>query len=88
MKAEEIKILNIDGQPHVVEMMSDKIKRLVAMFNEWSQHEVDANDKLVQIQCAKQELSRQIINAVREEVAAAKAAEETPTGDAPQPPAE
>lgn len=68
MKVDEIRVLNIDDQAYAVDMMSDKVKRLVAIFNEWAQQEVDANDRLAQIQCAKQELSRQIVAAVREEV--------------------
>lgn len=75
MKAEEIKVLNIDDVPYVVDMMSQKVKNLVAVFNEWSQKEVEANDRLVMIQCAKQELSRQVVNAVREELEERKAKE-------------
>lgn len=73
MKAEEIKILNIDNVPYVVDMMSDKVKNLVSTFNSWAQKEVDTNEHLIMIQCAKQELSRQIVASVREEVEAQKA---------------
>lgn len=69
MKVEEVKVLNVDGQTYAVDAMSDKIRRLVSIFNEWSQEESDANNRLAQIQCAKQELSRQIVTAVREETA-------------------
>lgn len=64
---EPIKVLNIDEQAYAVEGMSDDIKALVNIFNEWNQKEADAADALAMIRAAKNDLSRQIIMSVRAE---------------------
>lgn len=66
-KVEDIKVLNIDGVPYAVDGMSDDVKNMVAIFNEWAQDEADARNRLTQIAAAKNDLSRQIILQVRKE---------------------
>lgn len=80
-KAEEIKVLNIDGETYAVDAMSDAVQAMVTVFNDWAQDEVDARSRLQQVQAAKNDLSRQIILQVRqeqEEAAAAEAGDEAP----------
>jgi hypothetical protein len=76
-KVEDIKVLNIDGTPYAVDGMSDEVKQMVAVFNEWQQDEADARNRLMQLQAAKNDLSRQIILQVRKEKEEAEAAEES-----------
>lgn len=75
-KVDEVKVLNIDGTPYAVDGMSDAVKRMVTVYNEWNQKEADARDNLALVQSAKSELSRQIIMQVRNEKAEAAKAEE------------
>lgn len=92
-KVDEVKVLNIDGTPYAVDGMSDVVKRMVTIYNEWNQKEADARDNLSLVQSAKSELSRQIIMQVRNEKAeaakteeAAKATEAQSNADAPATP--
>jgi len=75
-KVEDIKVLNIDGTPYAVDGMSNEVKAMVEIFNEWAQDEADARGRLMQISAAKNDLSRQIILQVRKEK------EEAEAGDA------
>lgn len=72
-KVEDVKVLNIDGTPYAVDSMSDQVKQLVAIYNEWNQDEADARNRLMQVSAAKNDLSRQIIMQVRQEKEAAEA---------------
>jgi len=71
LKADEIKVLTIDGVPYAVDSMSDVVREMVAIFNHWSQREMEARDDVKVIVAAKQDLSRQIIMQIRQEHAAA-----------------
>lgn len=71
-KVEDVRVLNIDGVPRAVDSMSDVVKKMVAIFNEWAQREADARDELMLVQAAKQDLSRQIITQIRQEQEAAQ----------------
>jgi hypothetical protein len=75
-KVEDIKVLNIDGTPYAVDGMSDEVKAMVEIFNEWAQDEADARNRLMQVSAAKNDLSRQIILQVRKEKEEAEAVEE------------
>jgi len=85
-KGTDITVLNIDEVPYAVESLSDEVKALVEIYNDWNQKEAEVRDELTRFQAAKETLSRQIIGKVREQVAAdaeaANDAEEAPT-DAP-----
>lgn len=84
MKVEDITVLNIDGVPYAVDGMSDSVKLMVGIFNDWNRREAEARDELMLVQSAKNDLSRQIIMQVRkekEEAEASAAATETPAGD-------
>ena len=70
----DITVLNIDEVPYEVESLSEEIQRLVGVYNAWNQKEQDAAGELAILQAAKQTLSAQIVNKVREETAAAQAA--------------
>lgn len=90
-KVEDIKVLNIDDVPYAVDAMSDEVKAMVEVFNEWNQQEADARNALSMIMAAKNDLSRRIILQVREEKEAAEAPEEgaeAPAVDAGEAPAE
>jgi len=76
-KVEDIKVLNIDEVPYAVDSMSDEVKQLVEVYNEWNQDLANAQKDFAQKRAAVQSLSNQIITQVRQEKAqeAAKAAE-------------
>ena len=74
-KVEDVKVLNIDGVPYAVDGMSEQVQQLVSVYNEWNQDEADCRNRLMQLQAAKNDLSRQIILQVRNEKAEAERAE-------------
>jgi predicted nucleic acid-binding Zn-ribbon protein len=88
-KVTDITVLNIDEKPYAVESLSDEVKALVDIYNEWNRKEADVRDELTRFQAAKETLSRQIIGKVREGIAAEEAAAvaaaeaETATTEAP-----
>ena len=76
-KVDDIKVLNIDEQTYAVDAMSETIQGMVEIYNGWNQEHSDAQDRVLQLQAAKNDLSRQIILQVRKEKEEAeKAAEE------------
>jgi hypothetical protein len=77
-QVEDIRILNIDEKPYVVDEMSDEVKNLVSVYNNWNRKEASIRDELLLVHSAKQELSRQIILQVRKEQADASAAVDDP----------
>ena len=89
-QVEEVKVLNIDEVPHAVDTMSDEVKQLVAVYNEWNQDMADAQKTFAQLQAAVRGLSNQIVATVRAEKEAAAAAETeevittTDLGEVPQ----
>ncbi len=76
----DITVLNIDETPYAVESLSEEVQALVDVYNNWNRKESDARGELAILQAAKQTLSAQIVNKVREETAAAVEAEAM-TGD-------
>jgi len=72
-KVTDITVLNIDDQPYAVESLSEEVKALVDLYNEWNRKEADVRDELTRFQAAKETLSRQIITKVREHIAAEEA---------------
>jgi F0F1-type ATP synthase membrane subunit b/b' len=91
-QVEDIKVLNIDNVPYAVDSMSDEVKQLVAVYNEWNQDLANAQKDFAQIRAAVQSLSNQIITQVRTEKAqeaeeAEKAAAEE-AGEVTEAPAE
>lgn len=70
----DITVLNIDEVPYEVSSLSEETQRLVEVYNAWNQKEQDAAGELAILQAAKQTLSAQIVNKVRDETAAAAAA--------------
>jgi len=65
MKAEDIKVLNVDDVPYAVDQLPEDIKELIDIFNMWNRDEVDARLALMKVQAAKRDLSRSIIDKVR-----------------------
>ena len=84
MKAEDIKVVNVKGVAYAVDAMSENVQKLVSILNEWRQDEVDARSKLMMIQAAQRELSREIVTVIdNEQAAAAAAMADAPVVDAP-----
>lgn len=73
-QVQEIKVINIDDVPHTVDAMSEQAQRLVSVYDDWNQKEADIRNDLMIIQAAKETLSKQIIQQVRDEQAAAEKA--------------
>ncbi len=71
-----VKVLNIDNVPYAVDAMSEKVKSMVSVYDEWNQKLTDAQDEVGSRRAALNDLSRTIIMAVREEQEAAKKAVE------------
>ena len=78
-KAQELKILDIGGQKHLVEDLSDTIQELVAVYNEWNQDFVDSRTKTTQLQAAVQMVQNQIGDQIKKE---AKEAQEAADAEA------
>lgn len=87
-KVEPVKIITIDETPYAVDSMSDDVQQMVKVFNRWNDDEADIQhevnllaDKISMIRAAKDTVSRQILDKVREEK---RAKEEQPDeADAP-----
>ncbi len=77
-KVKDITVLNIDDKPYAVESLTDEVKALVDIYNEWSRKEADVHDELTRFQAAKETLSRQIIGKVREHIASEEEASNAP----------
>ncbi len=73
-KVADITVLNIDENPYEVKDLSEEVRSLVEIYNEWNQKEAEVRDELTRFQAAKETLSRQIITKVREDLAAQEAA--------------
>jgi len=67
MTIEDVKVINVDGTPYVVDECSDSVKRLVTYYNNWRRDEYAANEKALMVSAALRELSREIIVAIRKE---------------------
>ena len=83
IEAEEIKVLNVDGTPHVVADLPDNVKRMVDIYNTWRQNEIEAKLEVMKVEGAMRNLSNEIILAVRahleaQQAEAAPAAAEPP----------
>ena len=90
-KVEEVKVLNIDEVPYAVDSMSAEVQEMVEVFNDWNRKEAEIVDDLRIIRAAKNNLSMQIIQQVREEKEEAEAAEdntEAPAVETAEVPAE
>lgn len=85
---EPIKVLTVDEVPMNVAELSDSVKQLVAIFDDWNQKESDARSHLMMVSAAKDTLSRQIIQQIRADKAAADkaAAAAAPAVDEVAPP--
>jgi hypothetical protein len=79
---EPVKIITIDNTPYAVDTMSDEVQEMVKVFNRWNdaeagkQHELNIlGDQISMLQAAKDTVSRQILEKVREDNAAKENAE-------------
>lgn len=89
MKVQEIKILNIENVPHVVEEMSKDIQNMVAQYNEWRQHLEDHRSEMAKAELALEALSNRIMVAIKQEKEAAETKKvEDAANDATAPAAE
>lgn len=77
-KVTDITVLNIDDAPYAVDSLSEEVKDLVSIFNDWSRKEAEVRDELMRFHAAKEALSAQIVNTVRKDLAAEAEAAETP----------
>lgn len=75
-KVADITVLNIDEKTYAVDSLTDEVKALVELYNEWNHKEAEVRDELTRFQAAKETLSRQIITKVREHLAEEEAAKE------------
>jgi len=73
-KVTDITVLDIDGTPHAVESLTDEVKALVEVYNDWNRKEMDVRDELNRFHAARQTLSNQIMTKVREHLAEQAAA--------------
>ena len=79
-KVEPLKILSIDNVPHLVEQMSDNVRELVSIANDWREREAEARSELQLVQAGLRDIFRQITATIQQErdAAAKKAAVEQP----------
>lgn len=93
MSDTDITTLNIDEVTYEVADLSEEVQALVQVYNNWNKREEGIRERMQEVQAeatilgaAKQTLSAQIVNKVREEAAAAAAAE-APAANVTEPPA-
>jgi len=67
---EPITIINVDEVPYAVSDMTDDVKRLVNFYNDWRQEEAQIKSDLLKVQAAMRDLSREIIQTIKNEKAA------------------
>jgi len=83
---EPVKVLTVDQVPLNVADLSSAVQQLVLIFDDWNQKEADARSELMMVSAAKDTLSRQIVQQIRADVAAAEEAakpKEAPVAVAP-----
>jgi len=68
-KVTDISVLDVDGKPYAVDSLTDEIKALVEVYNDWNRKEAEVLDELTRFRAARETLSRQIIGKVREHLA-------------------
>ena len=66
-KIEPITIINVDEVPHAVSDMSENVKRLVSIYNDWRNDEDGAKSELLKNQAAMRDLSREIVMTIKQE---------------------
>ena len=67
-KIEPITIINVDEVPHAVSDMSENVKRLVSIYNDWRNDEDGAKSELLKNQAAMRDLSREIVMTMKQEM--------------------
>lgn len=80
-QVQPITTINVDEREISVAELPEGIKALVAVYEEWTQRELEAADELQMVRAAKETLGRQIVQTYRQyeaETAAAQAAAEAP----------
>lgn len=85
VRAEEIKVLTVDGTTYVVSDLSQNVQRLVQIYNHWRQQQVDARLELSKIDAALRSLSNEIVLAMQkeQEEATAEGAPQEEVADSP-----
>ena len=78
LKAEEIKVLNVDGEQYLVEAQTALVKEKVAIYNKWAQEEIDLKVDLLKVQFAKTQIGQEIVQLIQKEKADAEAAATPP----------
>lgn len=66
LKAEETRVVTIDGETRVVESLPDNAKRLVSFYDDWKQKELEARSSLLMAQTAMRALANEIVNAIHQ----------------------
>ena len=64
-RPEDIKTVTVDEVEYNYDDLSPEIQQLIDIFNEWNKKEVDARLDLLQIQSAKRDISRTIVEAIK-----------------------
>ncbi len=75
-KVADITVLDVDEKTYAVDSLTEEVKSLVELYNEWNHKEAEVRDELTRFHAAKETLSRQIITKVREHIAEEESAKE------------
>lgn len=78
-----IETLTIDEVEYKVDDLGDEAKQLIEIYNDWNRKEAVVRDELTRFQAAKQTLSTQIINKVRDDNAPETETPDVNTTEAP-----
>ena len=60
-KIEDTKVINIDDTPIAVDSLSDEIKSLIEMYDDFRRDETLAKHELIKVQAALRDIQREII---------------------------
>lgn len=66
LKAEETRIVTIDGQARAVETLPENTRRLVNFYDDWKQREVEARSTLLMAQTAMRGLANEIVASIQQ----------------------
>lgn len=72
--------VDVDGVQHKISSLSAEVQDMLKMHQSWSHDLAVANDKTTQLRAAVQQISNQIVEAIRAETAEEASEAAAPTG--------
>lgn len=74
---EETKVITIDDTPLIVDDLSESIKSLITIYDEFRRDEIKAKHELIKVQSAMRDIQREIVLNIKKERAENSTEEKT-----------